>query len=106
MNEQLIREIANQSSEYAEQTVHYYNGQFDGLTWEAKILKTRDLKFAELIVQECSLTAAMFSIDKNDFHPAIKWVKWDDMSESAKTINHTTCQQVAAKIKKHFGVSE
>ena len=53
MNEQRIREIANQSSEYAEQTVHYYNGIFDGLTWEAKILKARDLKFAELIVREC-----------------------------------------------------
>ena len=54
MNEQRIREIANQSSTYAENTVSYYSGIVDGLTWEAKILKARDLKFAELIVRECA----------------------------------------------------
>ena len=53
MNE-LIRELAEQASTHAEKTVHYYMGQFDGLTWEAKILKVRDLKFAELIVLECA----------------------------------------------------
>jgi hypothetical protein len=53
MNEQRIRELAEQASTHAEETVHYYMGQFDGLTWEAKILKERDLKFAELIVREC-----------------------------------------------------
>jgi hypothetical protein len=60
-------------------------------------------KFAELIVQECALTVAMFSINKNDIHPDIKWV---DMTESAKLVNHTTCQHVAEKIKEHFGVKE
>jgi hypothetical protein len=54
MNEQRIREIANQSSTYAENSVDYYSGIVDGLTWEAKILKVRDLKFAELIVFECT----------------------------------------------------
>ena len=54
MNEQRIRELAEQASTHAEETVHYYMGQFDGLTWEAKIPKARDLKFAELIVHECS----------------------------------------------------
>jgi len=58
MNEQRIREIANQSSTYAENTVSYYSGIVDGLTWEAKILKARDLKFAELIVRECAGIAA------------------------------------------------
>jgi len=53
MNEQRIRELAEQASTHAEETVHYYMGQFDGLTWEAKILKARDLKFAELIIREC-----------------------------------------------------
>ena len=52
MNER-IKELAEQADEYAEQTVHYYQGQFDGLTWEGKIKQTRDTKFAELIVQEC-----------------------------------------------------
>ena len=53
MNEQRIRELAEQASTHAEETVHYYMGQFDGLTWQAKILKARDLKFAELLVREC-----------------------------------------------------
>jgi len=52
MNEQ-IKALAQQADEYAEQTVHYYMGQFDGLTWEGKIKQTRDIKFAELIVREC-----------------------------------------------------
>ena len=54
MNEQRIRELAEQASTHAEETVHYYMGQFDGLMWEAEILKERDLKFAELIVKECA----------------------------------------------------
>ena len=53
MNER-IRELAEQADEYTEQTVHYYQGQFDGLTWEGKIKQTRDTKFAELIVQICA----------------------------------------------------
>lgn len=57
--------------------------------------------FAKLLIKECALVAALFSIEKNDIHPDIKW---DDMSESAKTVNHTTCQQVAQKIREHFGV--
>lgn len=56
MNER-IRQLAEQADEYTEQTVHYYQGQFDGLTWEGKIKQTRDTKFAELIVRECIDTA-------------------------------------------------
>ena len=52
MNER-IKLLAEQADEYTEQTVHYYQGQFDGLTWESKIKQTRDTKFAELIVKEC-----------------------------------------------------
>lgn len=58
-------------------------------------------KFAELIVKECAQTAARFSIDKNDIHPDIKW---DEMSEAAKAVSHTTCQHVSAKIIDHFGM--
>lgn len=57
MIEQRVREIANQASTHAEDTVDYYSGIVDGLTWEAKILKARDLKFAELIVRECASLA-------------------------------------------------
>ena len=53
MNER-IKELAEQADNYAEQTVHYYNGQFEGLTWEGKLKQARDTKFAELIVQECA----------------------------------------------------
>lgn len=52
MNEQRIREIAKQCSDFAEQ-IPYFRGIEDGLTWEAKIQKARDFKFAELIVMEC-----------------------------------------------------
>jgi hypothetical protein len=55
MNEHLIREIANASSEYAESTVSYYDGTKDGLDYPSKMMKVRDLKFAELIVRECAL---------------------------------------------------
>ena len=48
-----IKELAEQADNYAKQTVHYYQGQFDGLTWEGKIKQVRDTKFAELIVNEC-----------------------------------------------------
>ena len=53
MNER-IRKLADEADEYTKQTVHYYQGQFNGLTWEGKIKQTRDTKFAELIVRECA----------------------------------------------------
>jgi hypothetical protein len=63
MNEQRIREIAEQSSYHAENSVDYYSGIVDGLTWEAKILKARDLKFAELIVRECMRKTAGYLLE-------------------------------------------
>ena len=54
MNER-IKKLAEQADNYAKQTVHYYQGQFDGLTWEGKIKQVRDTKFAELIVKECGV---------------------------------------------------
>ena len=53
MNEQRIREIANQASDHAENTVEYFPDTEDGLDYPAKMMKIRDLKFAELIVREC-----------------------------------------------------
>jgi len=55
MNEQRIREIANQASDHAENTVEYFPDTEDGLDYPAKMMKVRDLKFAELIVKECAL---------------------------------------------------
>lgn len=52
MNER-IKEIAKQSSDFAEQ-IPYFHGIKNGLTWEGAIQKARDLKFAELIVLECA----------------------------------------------------
>ena len=54
MNERILQ-LAEQADNYAKQTVHYYQGQFDGLTWEGKIKQVRDTKFAELIVKECGV---------------------------------------------------
>jgi hypothetical protein len=53
MNEQ-IKLLAEKADNYAEQTVRYYSGQVNGLTWEVKIKQARDTKFAELIVRECA----------------------------------------------------
>ena len=82
MNER-IEKLAEQASTHAEETVHYYMGQFDGLTWEAKILKERDLKFAELIVREC-----------------INIVNRKDCSYHEVD----TLRETAQLIKQHFGV--
>ena len=79
-----IQQFAAQADEYSEQTIHYYNGQFEGLTWKAKIKHVRDTKFAELIVRECAGVTLDY---KNDEHYA-GWV------------DH------AAEILKHFGVEE
>ena len=85
MNEQRIRELAEQASTHAEETVHYYMGQFDGLTWEAKILKARDLKFAELIVKECA---------KVILETPVKYTEIDIM------------HIIRDNVKVHFGVEE
>ena len=53
MNEDLIRSLANQASDHAEAMVPYFEGLDDGLPWPAKLMKVRDLKLTELIVQEC-----------------------------------------------------
>ena len=74
-----IRELALQADEYAEQTVHYYMGQFDELTWEGKIKQTRDIKFAELIVREC-----------------VEVVKW--------TLSQFPNDEYVKNIQEHFGV--
>lgn len=84
MNEQRIREIAEQSSYHAENSVDYYSGIVDGLTWEAKILKARDLKFAELIVRECA--DRLMGSDFNDFK-GVMYI-------------------AGLRLKEHFGVEE
>jgi hypothetical protein len=63
-------------------------GQFDGLTWEAKILKARDLKFAELIVKECTTV-----IEGGRF-----------LHDQAPTA--LFAKECSGAIKRHFGVEE
>ena len=83
MNER-IRKLADEADEYTKQTVHYYQGQFNGLTWEGKIKQTRDTKFAELIVREC----------------ASELIRWKDEPFPYDP-------EFGAKlIRKHFGVEE
>ena len=66
MNEQRIREIANQASDHAENTVEYFPDTEDGLDYPAKMMKVRDLKFAELIVRECA--RVYWNIDDGEIH--------------------------------------
>ena len=85
MNEQRIREIAGQCSDFAEQ-IPFYRGIEDGLTWEAKIQKARDLKFAELIVdQMLAITDAHTEVFQTDRDRAL--------------IEH-----IKQSVKQHFGV--
>jgi hypothetical protein len=93
MNEQRIRELAEQASTHAEETVHYYMGQFDGLTWEAEILKERDLKFAELIVKECR------DIVEQD-------MKLAHIQMIPLTLEKYANGRLKEKIREHFGVEE
>ena len=78
MNER-IRKLADEADEYTKQTVHYYQGQFNGLTWEGKIKQTRDTKFAELIVKEC-------------------------MKLNSKELSITAIERLLPLYKEHFGV--
>jgi hypothetical protein len=79
MNEQRIREIANQASDHAENTVEYFPDTEDGLDYPAKMMKVRDLKFAELIVRECI-----------------------DIADEYDGVGST----IVGRMKQHFGVEE
>jgi len=84
MNER-IRELAEQADSYAKQTVHYYMGQFDGLTWENRSKQARDTKFAELIVRECLNQCYNRGMNDELYNGQLK---------------------AAAYIEQHFGVTE
>ena len=80
MNEDIIRTFANQASDYAE-GLELNQGE---LTPE--LLKARDLKFAELIVQEC----ARVCLSQRD--PA--------------NLNYKPSERFAEAVKQHFGVKK
>ena len=81
MNEDRIREIANIASTHAESTVDPFWDLEDGLDYAARMLKVRDLKFTELIIQECVNVSLKSSHRYNDMGAII-----------------------AGNIKEHFGV--
>ena len=87
MNElnERIEQLAEEADEYAEQTVHYYQGQFDGLTWEGKIKQTRDTKFAELIVRECLEACSRANEIRHFVPPGQQQVVLDCMREIETT---------------------
>ena len=70
MNER-IKEIAKQSSDFAEQ-IPYFHGIKNGLTWEGAIQKARDLKFAELIVRECLLAISKTDVTLEEMPVLVK----------------------------------
>ena len=84
MNQRILQ-LAVEADEYTKQTVHYYQGQFNGLTWEGKIKQTRDTKFAQLIVRDCK--DLLFESSENNRLP----IAVDDMVHIIDT---------------HFGVEE
>ena len=84
MNEQRIREIANQASDHAENTVEYFPDTEDGLDYPAKMMKVRDLKFAELIVQDLI----------------------DSMIKRYGDDDELPIQEIKLFVKEHFGVEE
>ena len=94
MNEQRIREIANQASDHAENTVEYFPDTEDGLDYPAKMMKVRDLKFAELMVRECIAQA----------------VKEEERYDSLNGRDCDYCSMAMANFQvvlaKHFGVEE
>jgi hypothetical protein len=58
-------------------------------------------QFAELIVRECSKTAANFSFENKRIHPDIDP---RNMPDANRMVYHATCQCVAMEIKHYFGV--
>ena len=95
MNER-IKLLAEQADEYTKQTVHYYQGQFNGLTWEGKIKQTRDTKFAELIVRECAeLFVDQRYMILNPHEPFA--------NERVRALKEHD-KDTVKKIKRHFGV--
>ena len=87
MNKRIL-ELANHADNYAKQTVHYYMGQFDGLTWEEKIKQSRDTKFAKMIVRECIEVCQ----GQATYDPIV--------------LPYKPSEQFASAIKKHFGVEQ
>jgi hypothetical protein len=95
MNEDRIREIANLASTHAESTVDPFWDLEDGLDYPARRLKVRDLKFTELIIQECaSICEINGQSYKHSFTPA------------KARLAESTSNHCAKMIKHHFGVEE
>jgi hypothetical protein len=91
MNEDRIREIANLASDHAESTADPFWDLEDGLDYAARLMKARDLKFAELIVRECASVAQDFvTVENNKMVEKIHISPW----------------ALQDKIKEHFGVED
>jgi hypothetical protein len=90
MNEDRIREIAKQASAHAEATVPPHWDIEDGLDYSAKMMKVRDLKFAELIVRDCISIA-------HDYEAELIKAKISDWKGAG---------MIAYKISRQFGVKE
>jgi len=84
MNEDRIREIANIASTYAESTVDPFWDLEDGLDYPARLMKVRDLKFTELIIQECV-----------DICDEVQW-QYGQYTFTATTVKN--------RVREHFGV--
>ncbi len=98
MNEEKIREIANQASDYAENTVDYTENPtsvYKALENGLNLLKAKDLKFAELMVKEfINLIETEVSEQYDEEYE----------SEDYMTGYDKSLRLACEKIKEHFGV--
>ena len=101
MNEQRIREIANQASDHAENTVEYFPDTEDGLDYPAKMMKVRDLKFAELLVRECMKEAWEEIVADEDLA-----TETDPLIKEYLTGNNQGIVDAVVRFRNHFGVEE
>jgi hypothetical protein len=71
MTREDIMSMAQKASKYAEQTVNYYNGKFDGLTWEQRLNIVKYEKFAALVAaherEQCALVAEELRPSKPEY---------------------------------------
>jgi hypothetical protein len=88
MNER-IKELADEADNYAKQTVHYYNGQFEGLTWEGKLKQVRDKKFAALVAAQEREACAKIADRQNG----------DDEQDSESCVWSKAARHIAAAIR-------
>ena len=96
MTREDIMSMAQKASKYAEQTVNYYNGKFDGLTWEQRLNLVKYEKFAALVAAHEREQCAKVCED------AISSI-WEFDPEYVNEVACNVCTNLAKKIRARGG---